>query len=312
MRIVFMGTPEFAVPSLKILHENKYDIVAAVTAPDKPRGRGQQVSFTPVKELAVEQRFRVFQPENLKDSGFIDEITNLKPDIIVVVAFRILPKEVFRIPKLGSFNLHASLLPKYRGAAPINWAIMNGETETGVTSFLLEEKVDTGSVVLQARVRIGPDETAGELHDKLAEVGAEIVLQTVRLMELGKMQLRQQDHAFATPAPKIMKEHCKIEWESSAQQVHNFARGLSPSPCAWTKHGETLLKIYRTSLVDSIPVTSEKKESGQVVQTDREDFIVQTGDGVVKLLELQQEGKKRLPVAEFLRGYAVRVGDKFD
>jgi methionyl-tRNA formyltransferase len=312
MRIAFMGTPEFAVPSLKILHEHKYDIRAVVTAPDRPRGRGQQVSFTPVKELALQKGFQVFQPDNLKDSGFINEIGNLKPDIIVVVAFRILPQEVFRIPRMGSFNLHASLLPKYRGAAPINWAIINGETETGVSSFLLEEKVDTGSVVLQARVRIGPDETAGELHDKLAEVGAEIVLQTVRLMELGKVQTRQQDHALASPAPKIMKEHCKIDWKSSAQQVHNFVRGLSPTPCAWTKHRDTLLKIYRTSLISSVSGASEKKEAGHVVHVGGEDFIVQTGDGIVKLLELQQEGKKRLPVGEFLRGYAVRAGDKFE
>lgn len=312
MRIVFMGTPEFAVPSLKILHEHKYDIAAVVTAPDKPRGRGQQVSFAPVKELAVQRGFQVLQPDNLRDSGFVNEISSLKPDIIVVVAFRILPKEVFRIPRMGSFNLHASLLPKYRGAAPINWAIINGETETGVTSFLLEEKVDTGSVVLQARVRIGPDETAGDLHDKLAEVGAEIVLQTVRLMELGKAQPRQQDNALASPAPKIMKEHCRIDWKSSTQQVHNFVRGLSPTPCAWTKHRETLLKIYRTGLISSSSGPSGKKEIGHVVHVGGEDFIVQTGDGIVKLLELQQEGKKRLPVGEFLRGYAVRVGDKFE
>ncbi|MEK7748690.1 MAG: methionyl-tRNA formyltransferase, partial [Bacteroidota bacterium] len=303
---------EFAVPSLNILHEHKYDIGAVVTAPDKPRGRGQQVSFTPVKELALQRGFQVFQPDNLKDSGFINEIASLKPDIIVVVAFRILPQEVFRIPRMGSFNLHASLLPKYRGAAPVNWAIINGETETGVTSFLLEEKVDTGSVVLQARVRIGPDETAGDLHDKLAEVGAEIVLQTVRLMELGKAQPRQQDHALASPAPKIMKEHCRIDWKSSAQQVHNFVRGLSPTPCAWSNHRETILKIYRTGLINSVSATSEKKEAGHVVYVGGEDFIVQTGDGIVKLLELQQEGKKRLPVGEFLRGYAVRVGDKFE
>lgn len=312
MRIAFMGTPEFAVPSLKILHEHKYDIAGVVTAPDKPRGRGQQVSFTPVKELALQRGFQVFQPDNLKDSGFINEIASLKPDIIVVVAFRILPQEVFRIPRMGSFNLHASLLPKYRGAAPINWAIIKGETETGVSSFLLEEKVDTGSVVLQARVRIGPDETAGDLHDKLAEVGAEIVLQTVRLMELGKAQPRQQDHALASPAPKIMKEHCRIDWKSSAQQVHNFVRGLSPTPCAWSNHRETILKIYRTGLINSVSATSEKKEAGHVVYVGGEDFIVQTGDGIVKLLELQQEGKKRLPVGEFLRGYAVRAGDRFE
>lgn len=312
MRIVFMGTPEFAVPSLKILHEHKYDIAAVVTAPDRPRGRGQQVTFTPVKELALQRGFQIFQPDNLKDPGFINEIGSLKPDIVVVVAFRILPQEVFRIPRMGSFNLHASLLPKYRGAAPINWAIIKGETETGVTSFLLEEKVDTGFVVLQARVRIGPDETAGDLYDKLAEVGAEIVLQTVRLMELGKAQPRQQDHTLASPAPKIMKEHCKIEWKSSSQQVHNFVRGLSPTPCAWTKHRETLLKVYRTGLINSVSATSEKKEAGHVVHVGGEDFIVQTGDGMVKLLELQQEGKRQLPVGEFLRGYDVRAGDKFE
>lgn len=310
MRIIFMGTPEFAVPSLKTLQDHRYEIAAVVTAPDKPRGRGQQVSFTPIKDLAIQQGLPLFQPESLRDPMFVREVGNLQPDVIVVVAFRILPKEVFTIPRMGAFNLHASLLPKYRGAAPINWAIIRGETETGVTSFLLEEKVDTGSVLLQARVRIGPDETAGELHDKLAEVGAEIVLQTVRLMELGKAQPRRQDHALASPAPKIMKEQCKIEWKSSAQQVHNFVRGLSPAPCAWTKHRETQLKIYRTSLISSIPAPSGIREAGDVVHAGGEDFIVQTGDGVVKLLELQQEGKKRLPVGEFLRGYAARSGDK--
>lgn len=311
MRIVFMGTPEFALPSLKILHEHRYEIASVVTAPDKPRGRGQQVSFTPVKEFALKQNLPLLQSENLKDPKFVSTISSLKPDLIVVVAFRILPKEIFTIPKFGSFNLHASLLPKYRGAAPINWAIINGETETGVTTFFLQEKVDTGSVILQARVRIGPDETAGDLHEKLADVGAEIVLQTVRLIELGKVQVWPQDDSLASLASKISKEDCRIDWNKNAGQVHDFVRGLSPTPCAWTVHGNTTLKIYLTTLRD-LRLEVHGKRAGEVVQVDKSALVVNTESGAVRVLELQQEGKKRLKVEEFLRGYSIKVGDRFE
>ncbi|MGH2568847.1 MAG: methionyl-tRNA formyltransferase, partial [Bacteroidota bacterium] len=221
MQIVFMGTPEFALPSLKTLLDRRYEVAAVVTAPDKPRGRGLEVRPTPVKDFSLQQGLPVLQPEKLSDPEFLSQLRTLQPDLIVVVAFRILPKKVFTLPKFGSFNLHASLLPKYRGAAPINWAIINGEQETGVTTFFLQEKVDTGSVILQARLRIGPDETAGELHDKLAEVGAEIVYQTVRLIEIGKAVPRLQDESLASPAPKIFKDDCQIDWKSPTQRLHN-------------------------------------------------------------------------------------------
>jgi methionyl-tRNA formyltransferase len=307
MKIVFMGTPEFAIPSLKILIENQYKIAAVVTTPDKPQGRGQKVSYSPVKSIALEHNLSVIQPESLKDENFIGWLKSLNPDLIIVVAFRILPREVFTIPKLGSFNLHASLLPKYRGAAPINWAIINGEKETGVTTFFLQEKVDTGNVLLQARLPIKEDETAGELHDRLAEVGAEIVLHTVRLIEMGKAIPKPQDDSIATPAPKIFKDDCKIDWNQSALQVHNFVRGLSPVPCAFTDHNGKLIKIYRTKIVDQVI----KAQAGTIVDVTKQ-LLVATGDEVVEILDLQQEGKRRLSVEEFLRGCHINKGDKFE
>ncbi len=306
MRIVFMGTPEFATPSLDLLLKNKYPIVAVVTALDKPRGRGQELSPTPIKEFAVKYNLPVLQPESLKDKQFVQNLRSLSPDLIVIVAFRILPKEVFEIPKYGVFNLHASLLPKYRGAAPIHWAIINGEAETGVTTFFLQEKVDTGNVILQARVKIGEDETAGELHDKLAEVGAEIALQTVRLIELGKAHPRPQNELQATPAPKIVKEMCRIDWSKSAREVHNFVRGLSPTPCAYTFHHDKMLRIYRTTIRDL-----QNSKPGEVVHVDKNSLLVGTGSGVIAVLEIQQEGRKKMGIEEFLRGYQIKKGDRF-
>ena len=307
MRIVFMGTPEFAIPSLKILLENQYEVMAAVTAPDKPRGRGQRLSSPPVKEFASKHSLAVFQPLSLKDKEFVNQIVQLSPDLIAVVAFRILPREVFEIPRYGSFNLHASLLPKYRGAAPINWAIIKGEKETGVTTFLLQEKVDTGSIILQARVKIGKDETAGELHDRLAAVGAEIVLQTVRLIELGKAKPHAQDESLASPAPKIHREMCRIDWAKTAQEVHNFVRGLSPDPCAFTFHNGKLLNIYRTKKTG---VKVHEASPGLVVSKTDKELQVVTEDEALAIEELQLEGKKRMQIEEFLRGYRLDRGDR--
>ncbi len=309
MRIVYMGTPHFALPGLRILLEHQYEVVSVVTAPDKPRGRGQEVTSTPVKEFALQKNLPLLQPENLRDPKFIEALNNLRPDLIVVVAFRILPKEVYTLPKSGSFNLHASLLPKYRGAAPINWAIINGEKETGVTTFFLKEKVDTGSVILQARVRIGPEETAGELHDKLADVGAEIVLQTVRLIELGKTAPRDQEDSGATPAPKIFKDDCRMDWKKPADKLHDFVRGLSPYPCAWTTHAGKTIKVYRTRLLE--PIQQKSGEPGTVVDVDKQTLHIVTGHGAISILELQQEGRKRMGVEEFLRGYVLVTGDRF-
>jgi methionyl-tRNA formyltransferase len=310
MRIVYMGTPQFALPGLRILLEHKYDVVSVVTAPDKPRGRGQKITHTPVKELALQHHLPVLQPENLRDPGFVDALEELHPDLIVVVAFRILPKEVYTLARLGAFNLHASLLPKYCGAAPINRAIMNGETETGVTTFFLQDKVDTGSVILQARVKIGPDETAGELHDTLSEVGAEIVLQTVRLIELGKARPRLQEDTQATPAPKIFKDDCRIDWKNSNRMVHNFVRGLSPHPCAWTTHAGRTLRIYRTSVPET--VAAQSYDPGTFVEVGKKSLLVATGQGSLSILELQQEGRKRMGVEEFLRGYGLTPRDRFE
>lgn len=306
MRIVFMGTPEFAVPSLRILLDNNYPVVAVVTVPDKPQGRGQKLIPSPVKHFALQHNLPILQPQSLKDTQFISQLRMLAPNLFVVVAFRILPKEVFSIPTHGTFNLHASLLPKYRGAAPIQWAIINGEKETGVTTFFLQETVDTGNIILQARVPIGPDETFGELHDKLADVGAEIVLHTVRLIEMGKATLHPQNEAEATPAPKIFKPHCRIDWTKTAQQIHNLVRGLSPSPCAYTIVEKKTLKIYRTKTDD----TTSGDPPGTVCETNGT-IVVATGSGSIHILELQLEGRRRMSAEEFLHGYRLKKGTRF-
>jgi methionyl-tRNA formyltransferase len=307
MRILFMGTPEFALPSLRILLEHSYEIPAIVTAPDKPRGRGQKISFTPIKELALEHQIPVLQPEKLSDAAFIAEMQKLQIDLVVVVAFRILPREVYSIPKFGSFNLHASLLPKYRGAAPINWAIIRGEKETGVTTFFLQDTVDTGSILLQTRVPINVDETAGELHDALSVVGAELVLQTVRLIEHGNVQTLHQDDSLACPAPKIFKDNCRIDWTKPSLQVHNFIRGLSPHPAAWSVHGGRIIKLFRTALLEK-----QSAQPGLVISRSPNTLEIGTGSGTVSILEIQQEGKRRLGIEEFLRGYPIASGDKFN
>lgn len=309
LRIIFMGTPAFALPSLRILLENQYTLPAVVTVPDKHAGRGQMLSPSPVKVLAAKSGIPVLQPDRLDEPSFVDQLKRYEADLFVVVAFRILPEVLIGIPRLGAFNLHASLLPKYRGAAPINWAIMNGEDETGVTTFFLQRTVDTGNIILQARVPIGDEETSGELHDKLSEVGAEIVLHSVRLIEAGRVQRTIQDDSQASAAPKIFKEHCRINWTCSSSRVHNQIRGLSPKPGAYTYHGETHIKVLRSGIRDAkdfapVPVPGTVIRSGHAV-------LVATGDGIVELLELQQEGKKRLSADEFLRGYHLNTGDRF-
>jgi methionyl-tRNA formyltransferase len=310
MRILFMGTPEFAIPSLKTLLEHGYNVVSVVTALDKPQGRGQKIAPSPIKEFAVDRSLPVIQPQHLKDPAFVSAVSDLQPDLIIVVAFRILPPEVFKIPRLGSFNLHASLLPKFRGAAPINWAILKGEEETGVTTFFLREKVDTGSILLQARVRIGRDDTAGELHDRLAELGAQVVLQTVRAIELGTAKPVAQEESGSSLAPKIFRENCEIDWKKPALHVHNFVRGLSPSPCAWTKHQGKVIRIYRTELVEG-SVQPAEHEPGVISEVSPTKVVVGTKAGLVALAEVQQEGRNRMGIAEFLRGYPLKAGQKF-
>ncbi|MBI3189181.1 MAG: methionyl-tRNA formyltransferase [Ignavibacteriales bacterium] len=305
MRIVFMGTAEFGIPSLKLLLEQQFQIVGVVTNVDKPSGRGQKVSVSPIKEFSLQHSLPVFQPVSLKDSSFIQQLQTLNADVFVVVAFRILPAEVFRLAKMGAFNLHTSLLPKYRGAAPIQWTIINGEKETGVTTFFLDDKVDTGNIILQARLPISEDETAGELHDRLAEVGAELVLHTVRLIEMGNPPRHPQNNSLASPAPKLFKEHCEIDWTKSAGEVHNRIRGLSPVPCSFTFHHGKVLKLYRSTLATDVQSTSPS----EVLVADKR-LVIATADGAVEILELQQEGKRKMSAEEFLRGYKISIGEK--
>ena len=296
-KIVFMGTPEFAVPSLDILVKNGFNVACVVTVPDKPQGRGLKLSQSEVKKYALEHNLPILQPEKLKDEKFIKYLEELSPDIIVVVAFRILPREVYSLAKLGAFNLHASLLPKYRGAAPINWAIINGETKTGVTTFFLDDKVDTGNIIFQEEVDINSDETAGDLHDKLMQIGANLVLKTVHAILNNNAPRIQQSDLKATPAPKIFKEHCKIDWNNQMEKIHNLIRGLSPYPAAFTTYKGKIIKIYKSektnTKVDLLP--------GSVLVI-KEDLFVACNDSYLKIIELQLEGKKRLKTEEFLRG----------
>lgn len=307
MKIVFMGSPDFAIPSLHILLDHSYNIQAVVTVPDKPQGRGRKLLPSPVKSFALEKKLLVLQPEKLSDAEFITQLKKLDSDIFVVVAFRILPKEVYTIPRYGSFNLHPSLLPKYRGPAPINWAIINGEKETGVTTFFLQDKIDSGSIILQMQTDIGIDETAGELHDRLAEFGAQAVLQTVQMIENGKTNPKPQDDSLTTNAPKIFKDDCRINWNNTAEKIHNFVRGLSPYPTAWTIHNNKKINLYRTKLEDDA-ITGIP---GAVYSKTKDSLKICTGKGIVSILEVQQEGRRKLSIGEFLRGYPIEENDSF-
>lgn len=299
MKIVFLGTPDFAIPSLKSIYESKHDLLAVVTIPDKEQGRGRKINFSPVKKFAIEHNIPIYQPEKLKgNQEFVNQMKELQPDLFVVVAFRILPKEVFEIPKFGSFNLHASLLPKYRGAAPIQWALINGENETGLTTFKLAEKVDTGNIYLQVIVPIFPEDNFGTLHDRLSELGADVVLKTIEMIESGNYQLLPQDDSLATPAPKITKEICKIDWTKPAEKIHNLVRGLSPEPAAFFIHNQKVIKVYKTEVVKEL-----KLKPFEFYQTKKELFVG-CGENSLQILEIQQEGRKRMTTEEFLRGYS--------
>ena len=298
MKIVFMGTPDFSLPSLKILLESKYKVLAVVTQPDKERGRGQKITFSAVKQFAIENNIPVFQPGKLRDESFIRELKKLNADLFVVVAFRILPKEVFEIPKFGSFNLHGSYLPKYRGAAPIQWSLISGDTETGLTTFKLAEKVDTGNIYLQEKVMISPDDNFETLHNRMSLLGGELVLKTVQLIESGNFELKQQDDSLASPAPKITKEICLIDLNKSAEQIHNLVRGLSPHPAAYFNYNNKIIKIYKTEIVNNINL-----KPFEFLQTKTE-LIIGCGKDAIRVLEIQQEGKKRMDTEEFLRGFS--------
>jgi methionyl-tRNA formyltransferase len=312
LKIVFMGTPEFAVASLDILIQNKYDVVGVVTVPDKPAGRGQQIQQSAVKKYAQEKGLKILQPEKLKDESFINELKELKADLQIVVAFRMLPEVVWNMPPLGTYNLHGSLLPKYRGAAPINWAIINGETESGVTSFKLKHDIDTGNIMFQTKVPISKTTTAGELHDALMQVGAELVLKTVKAIESGNYELKPQDNLQSIHAPKLFKENCEIEWNNSCEKIYNLIRGLSPYPAAFTefidKNNQTVaIKIFNSEIEE----VDHSYTMGSVVSDGKTFLKAACNNGFIHIKELQMAGKKRMLIEEFLRGFKMDSGFRF-
>jgi methionyl-tRNA formyltransferase len=305
LRIVFMGTPEFAVASLNALVDAECNIVGVITAPDKAAGRGLRPQESPVKKYAVEKGLPVLQPEKLKNPDFLRELTALKADLQIVVAFRMLPEVVWDMPRMGTINVHASLLPQYRGAAPINWAVINGEKETGVTTFKLQHEIDTGNILLQDRIQIGEHETAGELHDKMKMLGAELLVKTIKLLAHGTLEERQQTQIAEDQkielkhAPKIFTETCKINWNKPVAEVYNLIRGLSPYPAAFTELNGKILKIYKGEK----ETTSPSFKPGEV-ETDQKTYLkFACADGWINVKELQLEGKKRMKIEDFLRGY---------
>lgn len=302
-----MGTPVFAVPSLERLVEHGYAPVAVVTSPEMPARRGSGTVPTPVKATAQRLGIApVLEPASVKDPAFAAAIAALVPDVIVVVAFKILPPAVFTAARRGAFNLHGSLLPRYRGAAPINRAVLNGDTETGVTTFFLQERVDTGSIILQQRMPIGPDETAGQVHDRMMHLGAGAVLETIRRIEAGPVVTIAQDDTQATPAPKLFRDEGRIDWQQPAGRVHNHVRGFSPLPGAWTQGSglSSTLKLYRTRLAEG------SGAPGTVLQAGPR-LVVACGEGAVEVLELQPEDRRRMEATAFLRGHPVQVGDRW-
>ena len=301
-KIVFMGTPEFAVASLRALVENEFFVAAVITAPDKPAGRGMKYRESAVKQYALEKNIPVFQPDKLKDPSFLEQLRSVKADIQVVVAFRMLPEQVWAMPPLGTINLHASLLPQYRGAAPINRAIMNGETVTGVTTFKLQQEIDTGNILLTEKISISPEEDAGSLHDRMKEVGARLVVQTVQGLANGSLTGKPQlttDAGSLKAAPKIFATDCEINWNDPVEKIHNQIRGLSPFPGAFTLLNNKTLKIFKSRSEKS----DHTDEMGKL-ETDGKNWLrFSAGDGFIYVEELQAEGKKRMPVKDFLRGY---------
>lgn len=317
MRIIFLGTPEFAVASLEALCDNGFDVVAAVTAPDTPSGRGLRMQPSPVKQFADRRGIPVLQPLKLKDPQFLEELRGYSADLQVVVAFRMLPESVWKMPPLGTFNLHASLLPQYRGAAPIQRAIMNGETETGVTTFFLEQEIDTGKIVFAEKVAIGPEETAGELHDSLMAVGARLVVKTAEAIRQGTVQtVSQQELAggesVLKTAPKIFREDCQVAWSRPAAEVFNQIRGLSPHPGAFStlrspRGEEILLKLYKAAKASGPEITVP----GTLLTDNRHFLRVACPDGWLDILQIQQAGKRRMAIREFLLGFPLTSGWRF-
>ena len=317
LRIVYMGTPDFAVEPLKKLVEGGYNVVGCITMPDKPAGRGHKIQFSPVKEYAIEKGIPLLQPEKLKDETFQADLKAWNADLQIVVAFRMLPESVWNMPRLGTFNLHASLLPQYRGAAPINWAVINGEKETGVTTFFLTHDIDTGNIILQEKIKIDESDNVGTVHDRLMTIGAELVTKTVDKILDGSVTNTQQsvlykDLSELKPAPKIFKGTCKIDFNEKAQRIHNLVRGLSPYPAAWCElldrqGNATAIKVFETEILNS-------KTGGEpgTFTYDKKSIDVTTGEGTIRIKTLQYPGKKRLSAEEFLRGFKMDEIAKFN
>jgi len=313
LKIVFFGTPDFAVESLSRLVDGGYNIAAVVTMPDKPAGRGRQLQQSDVKRYAVEHGLPVLQPVSLKDEAFIEQLHGFNAQLFIVIAFRMLPEAVWQMPPLGTFNLHASLLPRYRGAAPINWAVMNGDTETGVTTFFLKHEIDTGDVIQQRSCPIGRHDNVEVVHDRLMVMGADMVLETVDAIIAGTVKPIPQDQMLTagqhpTPAPKIFKDTCRVDWSRTAEAVYNHIRGLSPYPAAWTTMTDeagnvTTLKVYQTS--EPEPFTPGETPDAGFIKADRKTLRVACADGWLQVLSLQQSGKKRMDTDAFLRGFTI-------
>lgn len=307
LRIVFMGTPEFAVESLKKLYEGGYQIVGVITAPDRPAGRGQKLHESEVKQYATSVGLPVFQPEKLKDSLFLEQLRTLKADLQIVVAFRMLPEVVWNMPPLGTFNLHGSLLPRYRGAAPLNWAVINGDQETGVTTFLLKHEIDTGNILFNHKIEIGEEDTVGDIYDRLMVIGADLVIKTVEALAEGTATPIPQDISSLSPAhlhaPKLFKEDCLIDWTLPATTINNRIRGLSPYPTAYTNldngNGPVSLKIFKGRPEEAI----HQLEAGTIVSDQKKYLKIACADGFVYLLDIQLAGKKRMSIEDFLRGF---------
>ena len=317
LKIIFFGTPDFAVESLSRLVDGGYNVVAVVTMPDKPAGRGRQLQQSDVKRYAVEHGLPVLQPVSLKDEAFLEQLRSYGAQLFIVIAFRMLPEAVWQMPSLGTFNLHASLLPRYRGAAPINWAVMNGDTETGVTTFFLKHEIDTGDVIQQRSCPIGRHDNVEAVYDRLMVMGADMVLETVDAIIAGTVKPIPQDQMLTagqqpTPAPKIFKDTCRIDWRRPAEDLYNRIRGLSPYPAAWTtlvdeSGGEvTTLKVYQTG--EPVPFADGESPAPGALKADRKTLMVACADGWLQVLSLQQAGKKRMDTDAFLRGFTITPG----
>lgn len=311
MRVIFMGTPAFAAESLKSLHNSHHEVVAVITAVDKPAGRGRKIHQSAVKECALELGLPILQPVKLKDPDFLSEVKAFAADLFVVVAFRMLPQVLWSMPRLGTFNLHSSLLPNYRGAAPINWAVVNGEDKTGVTTFFINENIDTGEILLQKETRIAKDEDAGSLHDRLMQIGAELVLETANALEKGELKPRAQDEVQSLKdAPKIFKEDLRIDPKLKTEEVYNLIRGMSPFPGAWAKISingeEKTLKIFASEILEN----PSAGELGKIEILEKNQIILHLIDGVLSLKALQIEGKRRMNAQDFINGRILEQGAK--